>query len=258
MALEEEDDGGGIPEWVVTFGDMMSLLLTFFIMLVSLSEIKQEQKFQALVESLQRQFGHKTSRASIVPGHSKPRNAELAKLATMGRARRFDTHKGGDKTAAPVGDHPRVMIVRPGSKTSIGTLITFPEGVASLSDANKRDLRRMVVEVGGKPQKIEIRGHTSQKPLDPNNAFKDHWQLAYQRCRNTMAYLVDLGIDPVRLRMSVAGPNEPYHIGTDPVQLRKNPRVEVYMLDEIVEDLAGTDKEKNLRFLDAPREADAP
>ena len=45
---EEEDSGGGIPEWVVTFGDMMSLLLTFFIMLVSLSEIKQEEKFQAI------------------------------------------------------------------------------------------------------------------------------------------------------------------------------------------------------------------
>ena len=47
MAMDQEDDGGGgIPEWVVTFGDMMSLLLTFFIMLVSLSEIKEEQKYQ--------------------------------------------------------------------------------------------------------------------------------------------------------------------------------------------------------------------
>ena len=46
MAVEQEDDGGGIPEWVVTFGDMMSLLLTFFIMLVSLSEIKEEETYQ--------------------------------------------------------------------------------------------------------------------------------------------------------------------------------------------------------------------
>ena len=42
----EEDPPMGIPEWVVTFGDMMSLLLTFFIMLVSMSEMKQEEKFQ--------------------------------------------------------------------------------------------------------------------------------------------------------------------------------------------------------------------
>ena len=54
---DEAEDEIGIPEWVVTFGDMMSLLLTFFIMLVSLSEIKEEETYQALVNSLQRQFG---------------------------------------------------------------------------------------------------------------------------------------------------------------------------------------------------------
>ena len=65
MALEEDDGGGGdIPEWVVTFGDMMSLLLTFFIMLVSLSEIKQEEKYQAMVESLTQRFGYDRSPAN--------------------------------------------------------------------------------------------------------------------------------------------------------------------------------------------------
>ena len=39
----EEDAPPGVPEWVVTYGDMMSLLLTFFIMLVSLSEIVAEK-----------------------------------------------------------------------------------------------------------------------------------------------------------------------------------------------------------------------
>ena len=74
MAIEEEDDGGGIPEWVVTFGDMMSLLLTFFIMLVSLSEIKEEEKYQALVESMRKQFGHNASQTSLLPGELRPRN----------------------------------------------------------------------------------------------------------------------------------------------------------------------------------------
>jgi chemotaxis protein MotB len=35
--MNDEPEEMEIPEWVVTFGDMMSLLLTFFIMLVSLS-----------------------------------------------------------------------------------------------------------------------------------------------------------------------------------------------------------------------------
>jgi chemotaxis protein MotB len=40
--MDDEPDEISIPEWVVTFGDMMSLLLTFFILLVSISEIKEE------------------------------------------------------------------------------------------------------------------------------------------------------------------------------------------------------------------------
>ena len=56
MAIEEEA-GPGIPEWVVTFGDMMSLLLTFFIMLVSMSELKEDERYQAMVESFRQQFG---------------------------------------------------------------------------------------------------------------------------------------------------------------------------------------------------------
>ena len=67
MAAEEEDVMG-IPEWVVTFGDMMSLLLTFFIMLVSLSEMKEEEKYQALVESMKQQFGHTKAQTSLIPG----------------------------------------------------------------------------------------------------------------------------------------------------------------------------------------------
>ena len=120
MAIEPEESFG-TPEWVVTFGDMMSLLLTFFIMLISLSEVKQEEKFQALVESFHRQFGHDSTISSTIPGNFKPRNSPLAKLATMGRARRFNIMKGGVKTPAPVGDHPTVRIVHPGSRTASGT-----------------------------------------------------------------------------------------------------------------------------------------
>ena len=164
MAVEQEDDAGGVPEWVVTFGDMMSLLLTFFIMLVSLSEVKKEEQFQAMAESMRRRFGHNNSVVSLLPGKVRPRNSSLDKMATMGRAQRFDTHRGGDKTPAPVGDHPRVRIIRPGSKTAVGTMITFEEGSAELIESIKRDLQREAREIKGKPQKIDIRGHTSRRP----------------------------------------------------------------------------------------------
>ena len=94
MAVEEDEDPG-IPEWVVTFGDMMSLLLTFFIMLASMSELKEDKMYQAVADALRRQFGHDTSAAALIPGNAPPGRSAIAKMSTMGRARRMDTMRGG-------------------------------------------------------------------------------------------------------------------------------------------------------------------
>ncbi len=251
MALVEEDNGCGVPEWVVTFGDMMSLLLTFFIMLVSMSEIKEEQKYQAMVESLTKRFGYDTSIQSFAPGQSHPRNAMIAKVANDGRARRLNVMQGGDRTQAPTGDHQRVRIIRQGAKTNIGTVIFFDEWSADLSETAQNELDAVVQALGGKPQKIEIRGHTSKKPLPSSSPCKNHWELAYTRCWNTYRYLTEeKKIDPERIRIAVAGPYEPMHIGSDPLAQRENPRVEVFMLDETVSDLTGTKEEQEKRFTD--------
>jgi chemotaxis protein MotB len=247
----DDDDAPAIPEWVVTFGDMMSLLLTFFIMLVSLSEIKDEERYQALVESMMQRFGYDSSMASAAPGRLTPRNAQIAKIANEGRARRLNAMQGGDKVQAPTGDHRRVHIVRPGEQTSIGTVLFFQEGLADLSEQNKQRLREAIVTLRGKPQKIDVRGHTTQRPLPKNANYTNHWELAYQRCWNTVKFLTEKqGIDRRRIRISVAGPNEPMRIASDPASQRENPRVEIFMLDETVDDLTGTKEERDKRFTD--------
>jgi len=228
----------------------MSLLLTFFIMLVSLSEMKEEEKYQALVESMREQFGYSASRASVIPGNIRPRNSAIKNLATMGRAKRKDTMRGGDKVKAPAGDHRRVTVVRPGSKTAIGTVIHFREGTAELTDEHRAILDEQIMVIAGKPQKLEIRGHTSRKPVQAGSELRDNWDLAYERCRRAKQYLVDVkNIDARRIRLSVAGPNEPAHIGTDPEQLKRNPRVELFLLDEVVSESVGTKQEQDVRFV---------
>lgn len=238
MAIEEEPDVG-IPEWVVTFGDMMSLLLTFFIMLVSMSEIKDEEKYQAMVESLRRQFGHESSMSSMVPGDNRPRNSRMPSVASMGRAKRAHTMKGGNKVKAPVGENTRVRVVRPGDQVTIGGVVYFNESDAVLSVAAKTQLQIAVGQIQGKPQKIEIRGHTSRKLPGEDSPFEDNWQLAYERCKQTKDFLIELGISPRRIRFGVAADNEPVYLGVDPKELQKNSRVEVVMINERVSDLEG-------------------
>ncbi|MFV2066456.1 MAG: flagellar motor protein MotB [Pirellulales bacterium] len=244
MAVDETDDAIGVPEWVVTFGDMMSLLLTFFIMLVSMSEMKEDEKYQALVDSIRQRFGYEGAMVSLAPGQMRPRNSTFQHLATLGRARRANTMNGGDKVKAPTGDNPRVRTIRQGHQPTVGGVIYFDEGKAELTEENKKQLQIVAQVVGGKSQKIEIRGHTSRKPVDPKSGHHDRWDLAFERCRNVMRELIGLGIDPHRFRLAIAGDNEPVHLGIDPKERRKNSRVEVVMLNETVQDLEGTPEER--------------
>ena len=238
---DQEDEGVGIPEWVVTFGDMMSLLLTFFIMLVSLSEIKEDEKYQALVESIKRSFGHTTAVKSMVPGEQKARNSNQKAVRNQARAKKQDTHKGGDKVKAPVGDHRTVQIVRPGERTAIGTTVGFDESKIEFNEAAKSALLDLCIEFRGKPHKIEVRGHTSRKPLPPDSLYKDHYDLAFERCRVVRDFLVnEASIDPVRIRMSAAGAFEPRYSSPDPELMKLNPRVEVFVIDETTNDLVGS------------------
>ena len=252
--IEDDDSGAEIPEWVVTFGDMMSLLLTFFIMLVSLSEIKEEEKYQALVESMRRQFGHTRTLESLTPGESKPRTSAFETLATVGRAKRKDVHSGGVEAKAPVGEKPKVRIIRPGRLTAVGSVVFFAIASDELDDTAKRVLDGIADELKGKPQKIEIRGHTSPRVASKAISVSEPMNLAYSRSVKVFDYLVSKhGVDPRRCRISAASDSEPMHTSADPAKQGQNPRVEVFLLDETVEDLEGTEDERQQKII--PEEA---
>ncbi len=57
MARQKPPEAG-VPEWILTYGDMMSLLLCFFIMLYAISTL-EVVKVQAAIESLSEGFGYK-------------------------------------------------------------------------------------------------------------------------------------------------------------------------------------------------------
>lgn len=236
MKLNEESPAT-VPDWMVTYGDIMSLLLTFFIMLISMSEIKQNDKFQGVADSLHQQFGYDTSLLNLLPGDLRPRNAGLAALALAGRSQRRSQMEGTTKVKSAAGENPQVRIIRPGNRTTVGTVVAFDETGATLSQEARSQLRQIADLLDGKPQKIEVRGHTSQRPAAASGAVQDNWDLAYRRAHATMQFLAnDLKIAPQRIRLSVAGPYEPVHLSNDPERTRENPRVEVFLLDELASD----------------------
>jgi len=247
MAMKIEEEEAGIPEWVVTFGDMMSLLLTFFVLLFSMSEVKQDRS-QALIQSLRHQFGHDKSTAAMVPGPVAPMNSAIARLASMGRAQRLNTMNGGDKVKAPVGDHSRVRTIRPADETTQGGVIEFAEGVGELTAEAIKQIEATAAVIKGKPQKIDVRGHTTPRPLPPDSPYCNHWDLAYARAYLVLKKLIECGIDEKRLRLTTASDTEPQHISPTEEQRRKNARVEILMLDELTKDLEGTAEERSQKY----------
>ena len=80
----------------------MSLLLTIFVMLVSMGELKQTDKFQGVADSLHEQFGY-DSPLGVLPGELRPRNSMLAAAAVAHRTQR----RRGDGERKPAGSRRR-------------------------------------------------------------------------------------------------------------------------------------------------------
>src|SRR5204863_1683170 len=80
--------------------------------------------------------------------------------------------------------------------------------------------------------KIEVRGHSSRRPLPPGSEFIDHWQLSYQRCQIVMEQLEKLGIPRERIRLSQAAGYEPLATPDEQLSGGGYARVEVSLLNE--------------------------
>ncbi len=258
--MNDEPEPILIPEWVVTFGDMMSLLLTFFIMLVSLSEIKEEETYQALVNSVQQEFGFTKTVDALAPGDSRPRQTAFTPIATTGRAMKKDTASGGVPEKAPTGEEPLVRVVRPGQMTAVGSVIYFEIGSDTITPAADSAIKTLANQLRGKPQKIEVRGHVSSEFAARTAGTDEAVMLGFRRAIAVRRLLVEReGLDANRFRISSAGDSEPASRTGKNGASHQNPRVEVFLLDETVEDLHGTADERKaatIKMDDANRETE--
>jgi chemotaxis protein MotB len=227
----DDERPAGTPEWAITFGDMMALLLTFFIMLASFSEVKEQEKYQALVESVHRQFGRNLPHGAIVPGWTQPRHAVLARIVTAGRARKYDILAGDrQQPANPPTGRPRRLAHS--TRSMLGICLYFDADQAQLTEASRRELQQLLLRIAGEQGIIDIQSYAS-----PSTAsYEISWGLAYQRAKSTMDFLVlEMGMDPLRVRVSVAAGDKRLPTSTDSHASDDGP-VDVFWIDEQQQD----------------------
>ncbi len=133
------------------------------------------------------------------------------------------------------------------TSSRIGAFILFAEDSAELDDEAKTRLHAMAPALLGKPNKIDIRGHATGRPLPSGSPYADPWQLSYARCMAVDKFLEKEGVEPQRMRLSQAGPHEPQERPGNSDWATINSRVEVYMLSEFVREPKNARKQKDER-----------
>ncbi|MGI6188195.1 MAG: flagellar motor protein MotB [Clostridiales bacterium] len=242
-----KSSSGGIAEWFVTYSDMVTLLLTFFIMLYSFSTINA-QKWQALVQSLRGNVGVLEGGASLdpVPGldESSAPNVDLEQLQGFRKKREMDKAEQDPflklyqdiQEYVDINGIPAELQLSP---THTEILIRFKDYV--LFDTGKSDLkeeaREILDRIAGvllhytdQIDRVRVEGHTDIRPIN-TMFYPTNWELSADRAVKVVRYFQEHHGFPGN-KLSGEGYGEYYPIASnDTVEGRaRNRRVDVQIV----------------------------
>lgn len=238
MAKKKCKCDAGIPEWVVTYGDMMSLLLTFFILLAAFSELKKEHEYEKVVHAVKEAFGYDNSKG-VMPVDDLPLQSLIESLETMLRKQLDKSKVGQSPETGPQGKKVKVTRVQDGMMFTLGGSLGFEPGSAELMPGASEPLTEIARLLRGRNNKIEIRGHAASKILPADSPFADLWDLSYARAKAVKDFLVLQGglLDEVMV-LDARADTEPVAPRTySPEAQAENRRVEIIMTEALVDDL---------------------
>lgn len=213
----------GIDDWLMTYADMITLLLCFFAVFLSVSVPKKEM-FKEAREKVLEQFAAPNILAGEFPmppaeeGQTGGQNHALPSIVD-----RYHTGEGrsvgegvdaGEGQSEGLGEGPQeIRIGRPGrEEPPPGDRITiiempsaafFASGSADLSDEGKVLLKDFLVRKLNTPEfqdyQVTIEGHTDDVPIQTLQ-FPSNWELSTARAASVVRFLIEQGLSAARLR----------------------------------------------------------
>ncbi len=236
----------GAPEWMTTYGDMMTLLLCFFVLIVSFSEIKKEDEFQAVVREIKQAFGIQGGGGKI-PVTDDPTLSLIKRLDEKRLRQEKINNKANTTDPGQTGKEAKVTKIREGMLIGAGGRITFEPGSAVLSGRVMGELADLVesAKIRGTENILELRGHADalELPEGGNGVFDDAWDLSAARSKAVFAYMSTpqpdgLGLHADRFRLSANGSREPLNQRAYTTEeAAGNRRVEVLVSETLVPEL---------------------
>jgi chemotaxis protein MotB len=240
-----EEASGGAPGWIVTFADMMSLLLCFFVLLLSFS-VMDAEKFRAVAESLKEAFSFQVK---PIPGEAqmessfqasdsqRPGETQTIVVKSDSFAERLqEAKKEIDNYIEKAGLSEHIQTKLSSSYLEIvnSNPLNFPPGQAELLESSLQYLDALLPVLKDSDFRIVVEGHTDNVPIN-TVAYRSNWELSAARAASFVSYLEEHGVDSERLVVHGYGPNRPLAPNDNDENRARNRRIEI-MIKSLEED----------------------
>lgn len=222
------------------------LILCFFVLIVSFSEIKEDD-WQAMVEEMVESLGLRGGGGRL-PTEDDPKLTLIERLEQMAARQDKDPNQSSTEDPGIEGRDPAVTAIRAGQMFAVGGRVTFEPGSAVLSANAKRQLRGIVETVRGYNNIIEIRGHAAPNEVEvsglavekptPAGRYTDLWRLSSDRAQAVMEYLTSEqnGLRESRFRLIANADREPLaRQAYSAVMQAPNRRAEVFVSEMLID-----------------------
>jgi chemotaxis protein MotB len=251
----------GAPVWLTTFADLMVLLMCFFVLMLSFSEL-DEQKFKIVSGSLTETFGVQTQvTATATPlgtsvearefspavpeptaenevrqSTADPDRSALDPELTL-RARELAAQEAAAAAQAAElralfrqdVDDGRLLIRQDGTNVVIQLLEkdSFPSGSAALEPGSQETLARIGRMVADMTGAITVSGHTDNVPVRSGGSYRSNWELSSARAASVAHELLAAGLEPARLMVSGHADTKPRVANDTAANRALNRRVDI-------------------------------
>ncbi len=239
MRRRKKSGGGdaGAPAWMVTYGDLMSLLLCFFIMLAAMSSIS-ESKYKKAVGSLLGALGVMTFDTSAIKMEQLPKTGKYEEEIERIREEFNDFEKyieeEGLQDAVEIVETDEGMLIR------MEDPVLFPSGESEMNEGGREILRKLSSVLLEFDSNVRIEGHTDDVPISTPK-FPSNWELSAERAVKVLKYINGFGVPGKKLTAIGRGEYSPLVDNTTPENRSKNRRVEIFV------DYKARLKKENLR-----------
>ena len=213
--------------WLLTYADLITLLMVFFVVLYSMSAL-DVKKFDAMAQAMSIAFtgtggnsGVLDGGRSVIPGQSVEKE-RLELQNTQRKVRKVIAKKSlQDKISTEVGERGLVI--------SIKDTVLFLPGQVTLAPAALELITSVAAILARMQNNIRIEGHTDDEPIH-NDKFFSNWELSTARATNVVQHFIRNGVAPVRLCAAGYGEFKPIVPNTNVRNRSLNRRVDIVVV----------------------------